>query len=61
MKHEWDYSSAAQGGKTSVKIHNAPGKYLKLTLKGGNSQFSIGWGTDSNTNQQTCQSKVDTY
>lgn len=28
MKHEWDYSSAAQGGKTSVKIHNAPGKIL---------------------------------
>lgn len=37
MKHEWDYQHAAQGGKTSVKIHNAPG---------GNSNFSIGWGHD---------------
>jgi hypothetical protein len=28
MKHEWDYG---QGGKTSVKIHNAPGN-SHLTL-----------------------------
>ena len=27
MKHEWDY---AQGGKTSVKIHNAPGILIFL-------------------------------
>ena len=25
MKNTWDYSLAGQGGKTSVKIHNAPG------------------------------------
>lgn len=31
MKHEWDY---VQGGKTSVKIHNAPGiKHKKLIFK----------------------------
>lgn len=27
MRHEWDY---VQGGKTSVKIHNAPGKIIKV-------------------------------
>ena len=28
MKHEWDY---VNGGKTSVKIHNAPGKLHSLS------------------------------
>jgi hypothetical protein len=34
MKHEWDY---VQGGKTSVKMHNAPGKFepLKVILNVG--------------------------
>eukprot|EP00347_Sterkiella_histriomuscorum_P012620 403367870 len=49
MKHEWDY---AQGGKTSVKIHNAPG---------GNSSFSIGWNGDQDTNQRSYQNKVNDY
>jgi len=29
MKHEWDY---VNGGKTSVKIHNAPGNILFILL-----------------------------
>ncbi len=47
MKNTWDYSEA--GNKTSVKIHNAPGKstYFKsLPSIGGNSQFSLGWGNE---------------
>eukprot|EP00347_Sterkiella_histriomuscorum_P003815 403362832 len=35
MKNQWDY---VNGGKTSVKIHNAPG---------GNSNFSLGWDTSN--------------
>lgn len=55
MKHEWDY---AQGGKTSVKIHNAPG---------GNTQFSIGWSGDNNnagygqSSQRNYQDQVNQY
>ena len=26
LKHEWDYMDSNAGGKTSVKIHNVPGK-----------------------------------
>jgi len=29
MKHEWDYQT---GGKTSVRIHNAPGKLQTLLI-----------------------------
>lgn len=28
MKNQWDYAQGGQGGKTSVKIHNAPGMDL---------------------------------
>lgn len=46
MKQNWEYT---QGDKTSVKIHNAPGNYSGLTVLGGNSQFSLGWGNDEPT------------
>ncbi|CDW81087.1 UNKNOWN [Stylonychia lemnae] len=64
MKHEWDY---VQGGKTSVKIHNAPG---------GNSQISFGseptsYGNQGNSygnqgnqyskNQRQYQDQVNNY